>query len=93
MGLSLNVTNITSKFFAKNIIILLAYFFRLTLADFLKGLIVFAAYPDVQVRQLNDDWEFIVIACDGIWEVLSNEVSLNYSNMNTNSCFDFLNSA
>lgn len=37
---------------------------------------IFAAFPDVQVRQLNDDWEFIVIACDGIWEVLSNEVNL-----------------
>ncbi|XP_047998538.1 probable protein phosphatase 2C T23F11.1 [Leguminivora glycinivorella] len=34
---------------------------------------IVTAYPDVQVRQLNDDWEFIVIACDGIWEVLSNE--------------------
>ena len=38
----------------------------------------FPAYPDVQVRQLNDDWEFIVIACDGIWEVLSNEVSIDF---------------
>lgn len=55
----------------------LSIFSFITLGNFVKSLIVFAAYPDVQVRQLNEDWEFIVIACDGIWEVLSNEVSMN----------------
>ncbi|XP_048481383.1 probable protein phosphatase 2C T23F11.1 isoform X5 [Plutella xylostella] len=39
---------------------------------------VVTAYPDVQVRQLTDDWEFIVIACDGIWEVLSNEEVISF---------------
>ncbi|XP_041970031.1 probable protein phosphatase 2C T23F11.1 isoform X1 [Aricia agestis] len=34
---------------------------------------IVTAYPDVQIRQLNEYWEFIVLACDGIWEVLSNE--------------------
>ena len=31
------------------------------------------AYPDVQVHELNEDWEFILLASDGIWDVLSNE--------------------
>ncbi|KAI5630963.1 protein phosphatase 2C domain-containing protein [Phthorimaea operculella] len=39
---------------------------------------IVTAYPDVQVRQINDDWEFIVIACDGIWEVLSNEEVISF---------------
>ncbi|XP_034836660.1 probable protein phosphatase 2C T23F11.1 isoform X2 [Maniola hyperantus] len=39
---------------------------------------IVTAYPDVQVRQLTEDWEFIVIACDGIWEVLSNEEVLSF---------------
>ncbi|KAF9824882.1 hypothetical protein SFRURICE_015280 [Spodoptera frugiperda] len=39
---------------------------------------IVTAFPDVQVRQLNDDWEFIVIACDGIWEVLSNEEVISF---------------
>lgn len=39
-----------------------------------SNILYFSAFPDVLVRQLNEDWEFIVIACDGIWEVLSNEV-------------------
>ncbi|GBP17807.1 Probable protein phosphatase 2C T23F11.1 [Eumeta japonica] len=39
---------------------------------------IVTAYPDVQVRQLNEDWEFIVIACDGIWEVLSNEEVISF---------------
>ncbi|KAJ2941133.1 hypothetical protein O0L34_g10368 [Tuta absoluta] len=39
---------------------------------------IVTAFPDVQVRQINDDWEFIVIACDGIWEVLSNEEVISF---------------
>lgn len=31
------------------------------------------AYPDVEIKPLNDNWEFLVLACDGIWDVLSNE--------------------
>lgn len=34
------------------------------------------AYPDVEVRTINRDWEFVVMACDGIWDVLSNEVRI-----------------
>ncbi|KAK5643526.1 hypothetical protein RI129_007371 [Pyrocoelia pectoralis] len=31
------------------------------------------AYPDVQVRTITPDWEFIVLACDGIWDVMTND--------------------
>lgn len=31
------------------------------------------AYPDVQSRPLTDDLEFIVLACDGVWDVMTNE--------------------
>lgn len=31
------------------------------------------AWPDIEVRNLSEDWDFLVLACDGIWDVLSNE--------------------
>ncbi|XP_039264892.2 putative protein phosphatase 2C T23F11.1 [Styela clava] len=34
---------------------------------------VVTAYPDVIVKDLTPDHEFLVLACDGIWDVLSNE--------------------
>ena len=27
------------------------------------------ALPDVEYRDINDEWEFILLACDGIWDV------------------------
>ena len=35
-----------------------------------------AASPDVTVRELTEDWEFIVLACDGIWDVMTNQVRI-----------------
>ena len=32
-----------------------------------------AAYPDVVIEEMTVDHEFIVMACDGIWDVLTNE--------------------
>lgn len=31
------------------------------------------AWPDIEIREINEDWDFVVLACDGIWDVLSNE--------------------
>jgi protein phosphatase 2C family protein 2/3 len=39
---------------------------------------IVTAYPDVNVRELTADHEFIVLACDGIWDVLSNEEVLEF---------------
>ncbi|KAI3384639.1 hypothetical protein SNEBB_009386 [Seison nebaliae] len=36
------------------------------------------AYPDINTRHLTEDYEFIVIACDGIWDVMTNEEVLNF---------------
>ncbi|KAF0294962.1 putative protein phosphatase 2C T23F11.1 [Amphibalanus amphitrite] len=34
---------------------------------------VVTAFPDVETRQITADWEFVVLACDGIWDVMSNQ--------------------
>lgn len=31
------------------------------------------AHPDITVRDRNDKDEFIMLACDGIWDCLSND--------------------
>ena len=36
------------------------------------------AAPDVVSKTITDDWEFILLACDGIWDVLSNEEVLKF---------------
>lgn len=32
-----------------------------------------SALPDVEVKEINEDWDFILLACDGIWDVVTNE--------------------
>lgn len=39
---------------------------------------IVTAYPDVDVKELTSDHEFILLACDGIWDVLSNEEVLDF---------------
>ncbi|XP_044727590.1 probable protein phosphatase 2C T23F11.1 isoform X2 [Chrysoperla carnea] len=39
---------------------------------------IVTANPDIECRQINENWEFVVIACDGIWDVLTNEEVLNF---------------
>lgn len=33
------------------------------------------AFPDIEEREITEDWEFAILACDGIWDVMSNAVS------------------
>lgn len=40
--------------------------------------LIFLAYPDVEERTIDSDWEFIVLACDGIWDVMSNSEVISY---------------
>jgi protein phosphatase 2C family protein 2/3 len=35
---------------------------------------IISCSPDVQVRKVEPDWQFVVLACDGIWDVLTNQV-------------------
>lgn len=37
-----------------------------------------AAYPDVLEKQITPDHEFMVIACDGIWDVLTNQEVVDF---------------
>uniref|UniRef100_A0A671QIM0 Protein phosphatase 1G n=1 Tax=Sinocyclocheilus anshuiensis TaxID=1608454 RepID=A0A671QIM0_9TELE len=39
-----------------------------------------SALPDVKVLTLNEDHEFMVIACDGIWNVMSSQEVLDFVN-------------
>ncbi|CAG0915121.1 unnamed protein product [Notodromas monacha] len=39
---------------------------------------VVTANPDVEVRQLTNDYEFVLIACDGIWDVLSSQDAIDF---------------
>ena len=34
---------------------------------------IVTAYPDVIVKDIREDLEFIILACDGIWDVMTNE--------------------
>ena len=38
----------------------------------IKIVLFVVALPDVTVHDINTDLEFVVVACDGIWDVLSN---------------------
>ncbi|XP_017058922.1 probable protein phosphatase 2C T23F11.1 [Drosophila ficusphila] len=32
---------------------------------------IVTANPDVEIRDITDDWEFVLLACDGIWDVMT----------------------
>lgn len=40
---------------------------------------IFLALPEVTVHDLSEDWDFLVLACDGIWDVLTNQVRKTFS--------------
>lgn len=35
---------------------------------------IVTAFPDVEHREITEDWEFAILACDGIWDVMTNTV-------------------
>ncbi|XP_075159820.1 putative protein phosphatase 2C T23F11.1 [Haematobia irritans] len=39
---------------------------------------IVTANPDVETRTIDEDWEFLVLACDGIWDVMSNDEVVNF---------------
>lgn len=42
---------------------------------------IVTAFPDVQEKQITPDWEFVVMACDGIWDVMTNEEVADFVRM------------
>ncbi|XP_037793914.1 LOW QUALITY PROTEIN: probable protein phosphatase 2C T23F11.1 [Penaeus monodon] len=39
---------------------------------------IVTANPDVEVRELTEEWEFIILACDGIWDVMTNQEVVDF---------------
>lgn len=39
---------------------------------------IVTAFPDVEVRDITEELEFIIIACDGIWDVMTNEEVIQF---------------
>lgn len=39
---------------------------------------IVTAYPDVEIKDVVSDHEFLLLACDGIWDVMSNEEVLEF---------------
>ncbi|XP_034944644.1 probable protein phosphatase 2C T23F11.1 isoform X2 [Chelonus insularis] len=39
---------------------------------------IVTAFPEVQTFQLTEDWEFIVLACDGIWDVMTSSEVVDF---------------
>ena len=36
------------------------------------------AFPDITVEKLSSDCEFIIIACDGIWDCMQSQEAVTY---------------
>lgn len=39
---------------------------------------IVTAYPDVETREITEDYEFLVLACDGIWDVMTNQEVIDF---------------
>jgi serine/threonine protein phosphatase PrpC len=41
---------------------------------------IISAFPDIKIENLNNDIDFIVLACDGIWDCKSNQEVCEFFN-------------
>ena len=49
------------------------------------------AFPDLKVESLSNDCEFMIIACDGIWDCMSSQEAVQYINDNKNKKKEYKN--
>ncbi|KYQ59454.1 putative protein phosphatase 2C T23F11.1 [Trachymyrmex zeteki] len=42
---------------------------------------IVTAFPEVQQLTIDEDWEFVVLACDGIWDVMTSEEVVQFIRM------------
>ena len=49
-----------------------------TLSPLLKDSFGITAYPDVVEKTITPEHEFLVLACDGIWDVLTNQEVVDF---------------
>ncbi len=40
------------------------------------------AFPDIKCVQITPDTEFILLACDGIWDVMTSQVAISFMHSN-----------
>ena len=52
--------------------------FTLALRNQITFLTNFSAYPDVIEKDITKEHEFIVLACDGIWDVINPQQTVNF---------------
>ncbi|XP_044001196.1 probable protein phosphatase 2C T23F11.1 [Aphidius gifuensis] len=39
---------------------------------------IVTAFPEVQKHNITEDWEFVILACDGIWDVMSSSEVIEF---------------
>ncbi|XP_078050968.1 putative protein phosphatase 2C T23F11.1 isoform X2 [Augochlora pura] len=39
---------------------------------------IVTAFPEIQQFEVTEDWEFVVLACDGIWDVMTSNEVVNF---------------
>ncbi|XP_017883294.2 probable protein phosphatase 2C T23F11.1 isoform X1 [Ceratina calcarata] len=39
---------------------------------------IVTAFPEVQEFRVTEDWEFVILACDGIWDVMTSSEVVNF---------------
>lgn len=42
-----------------------------------------SVFPDVKCVTLNNDCEFVLLACDGIWDVMTSQEAISYMHKNS----------